>query len=290
MPLCANFGLLAFPERSLRGGPQVLACVLTSVRTCVVTESGRLAHSAGRRGAQSCWPARRTRCTTSTPSCTALAQAVDWDDIAVDVSDGAATPSVPHKKPHWPTSHEVTRPLATANEAEDRLRAIWTVAADTGMRQGELLGLTWEHVDLAAGELHVRQTPVKVKAQEPTFSQPKTTRSRRTVPLTDDAVVALRAHRARQNEQRLALNGAYGSYGLVFATQIGTPLASQVVQMSFKRALKRAGVDASIHFHDLWRAAASMMLASGVDMPTVAAILGHSRNSTTLDIYAHAVP
>ena len=56
------------------------------------------------------------------------------------------------------------------------------------------------------------------------------------------------------------------------------------------RALKRAGLDAAIRFHDLRHAAATMMLADGVDVPTVAAILGHSRNSTTLDIYAHAMP
>ena len=95
---------------------------------------------------------------------------------------------------------------------------------------------------------------------------------------------------ARQNEERLALDGDYGAYGLVFATQIGTPLAGRVVQMSFKRTRKRADLPSAIRLHDLRHAAAIMMLANGVDVPTVAAILGHSRNSTTLDVYPHAVP
>jgi integrase len=55
-------------------------------------------------------------------------------------------------------------------------------------------------------------------------------------------------------------------------------------------ALKRAKLPSDYRFHDLRHTVATLMLANGVDFPTVAAILGHSRNSTTLDIYAHAVP
>ena len=62
------------------------------------------------------------------------------------------------------------------------------------------------------------------------------------------------------------------------------------MQMSFKRALARAGLPRSIRVHDLRHAAAMMMLANSVDVATVAIILGHSPNSTTLDVYAHAVP
>jgi len=92
------------------------------------------------------------------------------------------------------------------------------------------------------------------------------------------------------NRERLLLGEDYGPYNLVFATQVGTPLSVGLVTPTYKRALRRAGLPASIRFHDLRHAAATTMLANGVDVPTVAAILGHARNSTTLDVYAHAVP
>ena len=63
-----------------------------------------------------------------------------------------------------------------------------------------------------------------------------------------------------------------------------------MVQEQFKRALAQAELPKTIRFHDLRHTAATLMLASGVDIPSVAAILGHSQNSTTLNIYAHAVP
>jgi integrase len=219
---------------------------------------------------------------------TALQQAVQWGYVPRNVTAVVSPPSVPHKELRWPRAEEVRQLLVAAES--DRLRALWALAAHTGMRQGELLGLAWDAVDLSAGELYVRRNLVKVKAQEPTFGEPKSKRSRRTVPLTEDAVLALRDHRTRQGEERLALGPDYAPLGLVFATQIGTPLAGRVVQMSFKRALKRAGLPGEIRFHDLRHAAASTMLANGVDVASVAVILGHSRTSTTLDVYAHVVP
>lgn len=110
------------------------------------------------------------------------------------------------------------------------------------------------------------------------------------VALAGEAVAALKAHRARQNAEKLACGRDYGAYGLVFATQIGTPLQRKVVQEAFKRALDRAHLPRRIRFHALRHAAATMMLANGVDVPTAAAILGHSQNSTTLNVYAHALP
>jgi integrase len=129
----------------------------------------------------------------------------------------------------------------------------------------------------------------RVRSRSGTFGEPKTKRSRRTVPLSDDAIAALRAYRRRQRAERLHLGPEYADEGLVFCTQLGTPLDRAVVQAAFKRALARAGLPPAVRFHDLRHTAATLLLANGVDIPT-AAILGHSQNSTTLNIYAHAVP
>ena len=106
----------------------------------------------------------------------------------------------------------------------------------------------------------------------------------------DDGTPTPRGPRRRQGAERLHLGPEYADDGLVFCTQLGTPLDQAVVQAAFKRALARADLPLAVRFHDLRHTAATLMLANGVDIPTAAAILGHSQNSTTLNIYAHAVP
>jgi integrase len=170
------------------------------------------------------------------------------------------------------------------------LRARWALAAHTGMRQGELLGLARDAVDLSAGVLHVRRNLVKVKDQVPTFGEPKAKRSKRIVPLTPAAVDAHHAHKDRQRFEREKLEADYGRYDLVFCTVVGTPISHRVAMNYFERALGWAGLPATTRIHDLRHAAASTMLGNGVDVPTVAKVLGHARNSTTLDVYGHAVP
>jgi integrase len=158
------------------------------------------------------------------------------------------------------------------------------------MRLGELLGLHWDDLDLDGGALEIRRTLVKGKAQVPTFGEPKTKRSKRPVPLTPAAVDALRAHNDRQRFEREKLGEEYGPYDLVFCTVLGTPISHRVALNYFRRALGWANLPAKTRIHDLRHAAASTMLGNGVDVPTVARVLGHARNSTTLDVYGHAIP
>jgi integrase len=219
---------------------------------------------------------------------TALAQAVRWGHAPRNVATEATPPQVPETEVRWLVADEVQRLLGATKD--ERLHGLWATAVYTGCRLGELLGLTWDAVDLTGGALHVRQVLVRVRNWQPLFGEPKTKRSRRRVPLTPDAVAELKAHQARQDRERQAAGSDYAPYNLVFATQIGTPLSGTVIQVSFKRALARADLPRDIRVHDLRHTAATLMLANGVDLPTVAAILGHSRNSTTLDIYAHAIP
>jgi integrase len=77
---------------------------------------------------------------------------------------------------------------------------------------------------------------------------------------------------------------------LVFATHLGTPRLGTVPRDSRKRRLRRAKPRPTYRFHDLRNTVAALMLAAGIDIPMVAAVLDHSRSRTTLDIYAHAVP
>jgi integrase len=108
--------------------------------------------------------------------------------------------------------HRVATPCGSlfraAREDEDRLEALYVLAVTTGMRQGELLGLKWEDVDLEREVLQVRRTLVK-NGGKLGLGEPKTKKSRRTVHLTGRAVGALKQHRKAQAEERLALPGLW---------------------------------------------------------------------------------
>ncbi|MBA3639920.1 MAG: tyrosine-type recombinase/integrase [Acidobacteria bacterium] len=109
-------------------------------------------------------------------------------------------------------------------------------------------------------------------------SEPKSARSRRTVRLPNVVVTALKAHRTRQLEERLAAGGGWTDSGHVFTTPIGTPLDPRNVTREFRALVLSAGLPA-IRFHDLRHTAATLLLALGVDPRTIMETLGHSQIS-----------
>lgn len=175
----------------------------------------------------------------------------------------------------------------------ERLEALFTLALATGMRQGELLALHWRDVDLNGRFLSVRWN-LKYRRGVFTFKEPKTKRSRRRIALDSETADILRAHRARQLEERLQAGEVWEGerWGdLVFCTGIGTPLSLHGAPRSaFARILKRAGLPESVRFHDLRHTCATLALSARVNPKVVSEMLGHSTVAITLDIYSHVLP
>lgn len=121
------------------------------------------------------------------------------------------------------------------------------------------------------------------------FTEPKSATSRRTLRMPQVVVDALRAHRRRQLEERMAAGSAWVDSGLVFTTPIGTPLDLQNATRDFPALLAAAGLP-RITFHCLRHTAATLLLGSGVDPRTIMETLGHSQISLTLNTYAHVLP
>lgn len=119
------------------------------------------------------------------------------------------------------TADQARRLLDTA--AGDPLEALYVLALTTGMRRGELLGLKWADVDLTLGSLQVRRTVQRLKGRGIVESEPKSAQGRRRLSLSPLAVIALRQHRARQVEARLAAGSAWDDHDLVFANTFGRP-------------------------------------------------------------------
>lgn len=165
---------------------------------------------------------------------------------------------------------------------------LWIAAAFTGLRLGELLGLRWEDVDLDRRVLVVRHSltrlPSSGRGTRYELTEPKTPRSRRTVPLLPVVVESLRTLR----KARLAESPVAGAIdqGLVFATPAGSPLDAAAVSRRFRELVEASGLP-RIRLHDLRHGFASDLIASGVDLATVGSILGHSNIGTTVDVYGH---
>jgi integrase len=171
---------------------------------------------------------------------------------------------------------------------DDRLYAAWRLAALTGMRRGEVLGLRWADLDLDGGWLSVRQTLIVV-ANHPQLSQPKTNRGRRQLALDPGTINALRSHHRIQAAERLATGPEWTSSDLVFTRHDGALLHPEYVRRLFDRHLQRAGLP-RIRFHDLRHTYATLALQANVHPKVISERLGHTTVAITLDIYSHAIP
>jgi integrase len=156
----------------------------------------------------------------------------------------------------------------------------------TGMRRGELLGLTWLALDLEAGKLRVDQQLLST-AGGCTFGPPKSRRSRREVALDAETVEALRRHRDAQLLERDFAGDAYEDHDPVFADELGQPIYPTKLTRAFKRHRKAAGVTTgSLHLRHTY---ATLALTNGVPLHVLAARIG-DRAETVLANYAHLLP
>lgn len=219
----------------------------------------------------------------------AIEMAVKWGYVPLNVCDRVDPPRVPRREMTLPSFEDLTHLIDTAESGDDPLAALWTVALYSGCRLGELLALQWPDIDLDNATLSVRRSLIRAPQGVPEYGEPKSGRSRRSVKLAQEAISALRAHRDRQIWNRQKLGEAYAPYDLVFATSTGTAFTGSAVSHRFKTALKRAEITIPMRFHDLRHAAATLMLAAGVDAKTASTRLGHSTIAITMDLYTHAV-
>lgn len=172
-----------------------------------------------------------------------------------------------------------------------RLEAPVTVAM-LGLRRGELLGLTWDDLDLDAtpARLTVRRALKRIRGIGLVVEEPKTRQSRRTIHVPAPVVEVLRRHRQRQVTERLAAGSAWTAeplgYDFIFRTEGGEQLDPDNFRNALYRATEAAGIGRWSP-HALRHSSATLMLAAGVPLEVISEVLGHSSIRVTSDIYAH---
>ena len=157
----------------------------------------------------------------------------------------------------------------------------------TGCRTEEARGLRWDHVDLDGKPDASPPVPphVAVWRSVRAHGDVKTEKSRRTLQLPQSAVTALRSHKVAQAEERLKAGPLWQDHGLVFASNVGTPLDAHNVRRTFRQLIKDAGVEGSWSPRELRHTFVSLMSEGGVPVEEIARLAGHSNTRTTETIY-----
>ena len=232
----------------------------------------------------------------------ALRQAVEWGEIPASPAANLSPPKAPPESEEDSeeieaySGEEALRLFGAARDRGDRFRNLYVVAARTGLRQGELLGLRWEDLDLEAipSTLMVRRSLAPRIGGGFYMTPLKKKRQRRRVALHYEAAEALRAQRRLQEEEKReagrAWDGTGLGAGLVFPSTRGTPMFGRNLYNRYYRPTQDAAGLPRLPFHALRHTFASIALFEWqLPVKMVSEMLGHASITLTLNTYAHLV-
>ena len=217
----------------------------------------------------------------------AFDRAARWGWITSNPIKSAQPPSIDDHEITVPPPAEVDRLVAAAIAANPAFGTAVLLVARTGMRRGELCGLQWEDLREDAAEIVVRRSVSTTVGDARHVHAGKTGRGgHRVIPIGVTVVRALKAHRVRQSAQ--ALERGHPAPPWIF-TLDERPWRADYVTTTLGRICDDHD-DIGIHLHQLRHFAATQWIAAGIDIRTVSYLLGHSKTSTTMDVYAHFLP
>lgn len=213
----------------------------------------------------------------------ALGQGIRWGIVVRNVAALSRSPKIPRKEGRTLTPEQARILLETLKGHHNE--ALYALMLSTGLRRGEALGLQWKDFDAVTGIILVRRS---LKREDGVLitADTKTSKSRRAVNVPPQMIGALKAHKARQAQERLALGKAWQNSGFIFTSSVGTPIDPRNLNREFRSVCNEAGLG-NWHPHELRHSAASLMLAQGVKLQVVSDVLGHASIRMTADVYGH---
>ncbi|MDQ0150669.1 tyrosine-type recombinase/integrase [Eubacterium multiforme] len=177
-----------------------------------------------------------------------------------------------------------------------KFELLFTTALNTGLRQGELLALTWNDIDFDNNIISINKTAKYIASVDKNgrnkgsiiIQTPKTINSIRTIPIPLFLVNKLKQYKRSQLENRIKLANLYENNNIVFCNTYGKYLDSSRLRKEFKKVLVNNNLEVR-KFHDLRHTFATRLFELGENPKTVQTLLGHSNISTTLDTYTHVL-
>ena len=210
----------------------------------------------------------------------ALSQAVTWGMIPNTPAAGVSLPTKRVSEKDWMTTAERAR-FITASQ-QSFYGTLYRLMVDVGLRPGEAFGLRWPDVDFVRGTVSVNRAVTRDGGSGAILAEPKTIKSRRTVPLASGLPAELLAHMERQRE--IGFDGE----GFVFTNQSGRMLRPWTFSKSdLARTVRAAGIGKSLSLYSLRHTFATVALSAGVPIKIVSEWLGHTTIQQTADTYGH---
>jgi integrase len=217
----------------------------------------------------------------------ALDKAMGLRYIGLNPSDACVLPRV-KKKGVQPFDDNDIKTFVKLIENGESLKELFTVALFTGMRRGEICGLSWDSIDFDKSLIQIKQQLVIDNRKGAQYYIDSTKNNKiRTITPAPFVISTLKDMKRKQNESRLKAGSAWrNEWDLVFTDEIGNHLCPQTVLKRFKRRAAEIGRP-NARFHDLRHTYAVTSLQEGDDIKTVQENLGHATASFTLDVYGH---
>jgi integrase len=217
----------------------------------------------------------------------ALEQALKENLVSRNMADATSPPTVKTKGMQILTKEQLQDFISVVRE--DRLATAFILDIGTGLRRGELLGLKWDCVDFKKSTIIIKRQLLSLKDGPVIEEDMKTKSSKRSIPLAENLIKELKAHKVRQAKEKLQIGDMYNDQGLVFCQEDGSPIEPKSFTKRFQNLLKQAGLP-KLRLHDLRHTHASLLLSENIHPKVVQERLGHSSISMTLDLYSHLSP
>ena len=217
-----------------------------------------------------------------------LSTAVKWQVIFSNPCERVDPPKVENKEAVY-LDEEQTAQLLEALEGESlQHQVIVKLLLYTGMRRGELCGLEWDDIDFDSSTIRVQRSSLYMSGVGVFTDETKNESSQRVMKVSDEAIEMLRVFRSAQRKERLRLGDQWQDSGRIFTTWNGAPIRPDTITGWFHKFIAKSGLP-PIHVHSLRHTNASLLIAAGTNLQTVAKRLGHANTTTTSKIYSHAI-
>ncbi len=213
---------------------------------------------------------------------------VEWGLLPFNPCDKVKPPKVQRKEASHYDQDEVRQLFQMLESEPLKYKAIVVLTIASGLRRGEIMGLTWSDINLVEKTINVRQTSQYISGLGTFTKAPKNTTSKRMISISDFAVKVLLEYKENQEKNKEVLGNKWNESGMVFTQDTGEPMHPDTISQWFPQFIRRHNLP-PLTFHQLRHTNATLLIASGMDIRSVSARLGHANTSTTLNIYAHVL-
>ena len=217
-----------------------------------------------------------------------LDTAVKWQIIFSNPCARVVLPKNKRTEAVYLDEEQTARLLAALGQEHTQYQVIVKLLLYTGMRRGELCGLEWKDIDFERALIFIRRSSLYLAGKGVFEDETKNETSERCMKVSADVITMLRNWHAEQSRERLRLGDQWKDTDRLFTTWNGAPIRPDVISAWFHRFVTKNELP-PIHIHSLRHTNATLLIAAGTNLQTVAKRLGHANTTTTSKIYAHAI-